>query len=264
MMASDIPDAGAERVDLGQYCRDLEAHLCRRNGGHLIRIVGPAFEMVSGWYGRGVPLPIAQRGIDRLVERRARDRRLGRRSGRRPVRIEACEPDVLEAFEEWRRAMGPLFARAADGGAETVHEVAGATAPTAETSRASLPEHLRRALLRLTSIRAAARYSPAFEGALDTAIDALDAMYDASRQARGARRAAMLEGLGDVDRRLIAAARAWLSPLESVRLDREATTRLAPHREHMSTDDYQRLHEAAVEKLVRNHLQLPVIKLNSR
>lgn len=261
MRSSEPPVPDPERVDLGQYCRDLEAHLCRRNGGHLIRIVGPAFEMVSGWYARGVPLPIAQRGIDRLVERRAQGRRLGRRSARRAVRIEFCEPDVLEAYEEWRRAMGPLFGRGADGGAGAVREATGASAQAVGANRASLPEHLRRALLRLTSIRAARQHSPAFEAALDAVIDELDAMHDASRQARGARRAELLERLVDIDRRLMAAARAALLPSESVRCERDAESRLAPHRDHMSADDYRRLRDAAVEKLVRDHLQLPLIVL---
>ena len=49
----------ARRVDLGrgavadayerQYCREIEAYLCRKNDGHLVRIVGPAFEQVCGW-----------------------------------------------------------------------------------------------------------------------------------------------------------------------------------------------------------------------
>ena len=51
-----------------QYCRDLEAYLCRKNDGHLIRIVGPAFEQVCGWAARGVPFTVACRGIDRYFE----------------------------------------------------------------------------------------------------------------------------------------------------------------------------------------------------
>jgi hypothetical protein len=35
--------------DPGRYCRDIETYLCRKNDGHLIRIVGPAFELVTGW-----------------------------------------------------------------------------------------------------------------------------------------------------------------------------------------------------------------------
>ena len=53
----------------GEFCRDLEAYLCRKNEGHLIRIVGPVFEKVCGWAAQGVPIKIAYRGIDRYFER---------------------------------------------------------------------------------------------------------------------------------------------------------------------------------------------------
>ena len=49
--------------------RDVEAYLCRKNDGHLIRIVGPSFETVKGWAEQGIPLKIALRGIDRCCER---------------------------------------------------------------------------------------------------------------------------------------------------------------------------------------------------
>ena len=45
-------------VDLGAYCRAIEAHLCRVNGGHLIRVVGVAFDLVAR---RAIPIPPAQR-----------------------------------------------------------------------------------------------------------------------------------------------------------------------------------------------------------
>src|SRR5262245_14293746 len=87
--------------DVAEYCRRIESHLCQKNGGHLIRIVGPAFEQVSGWARQGVPLKIALRGIDRCCERRQ-----AKRPSRRPVRVEFCEADVLEMFDDWRRAIG--------------------------------------------------------------------------------------------------------------------------------------------------------------
>ena len=40
------------------YCREIEAYLCRKNEGHLIRISGPAFEQVCGWARQGVPLTV--------------------------------------------------------------------------------------------------------------------------------------------------------------------------------------------------------------
>jgi hypothetical protein len=67
------------------YCRQIEAHLCRKNDGHLIRIVGPAFEQVCGWATRGVPLTVAKRA-DRTRTL------LCERPRRRPVRVEFARP----------------------------------------------------------------------------------------------------------------------------------------------------------------------------
>ena len=73
-------------MDPAEYCREIEAYLCRKNEGHLIRIVGPAFEQVCGWAQLGVPLKIAFRGIDQYCERY-----YAKGPRRRPVRIEFCE-----------------------------------------------------------------------------------------------------------------------------------------------------------------------------
>ncbi len=105
-------------MDIDAYCRDIEAHLCRRNAGHLVRISGPAFDMVRGWAQRGIPFKVAQQGIDRYI-----DRVNARGPRRRPARIEFCEADVLDAFDAWRRAVGihraeaEVMPGAEDGGA---------------------------------------------------------------------------------------------------------------------------------------------------
>ena len=88
-----------------EYCREIETYLCRKNDGHLIRVVGPSFELVSGWAAQGVPLKVALRrhrsllrallpegtapaaGEDRLLRRR-RARRLRRMAAR--ARAVAC------------------------------------------------------------------------------------------------------------------------------------------------------------------------------
>lgn len=48
----------------GEFCRAIEAYLCRENGGHLVRIVGPAFHVVAGWHGAGIPFAVVKQGID--------------------------------------------------------------------------------------------------------------------------------------------------------------------------------------------------------
>ena len=60
-------------MDPAEYCRQIEAYLCRKNEGHLIRIVGPVFEQVTGWAVQGVPLAVAFRGIDQYCERYCTD-----------------------------------------------------------------------------------------------------------------------------------------------------------------------------------------------
>ena len=56
-------------VESDDYCRAIESYLCRKNDGHVIRIVSPAFEGVCAWAEKGVPLKAAYRGIDRYFER---------------------------------------------------------------------------------------------------------------------------------------------------------------------------------------------------
>ena len=67
----------------GEYCRAIEAYLCRENGGHLVRIVGPAFQVVAGWHAAGIPFAVVKQGIDRTL---ARDRAKASGPVRRPVR----------------------------------------------------------------------------------------------------------------------------------------------------------------------------------
>src|SRR5678815_4934069 len=117
------------------YCREVEAYLCRKNEGHLIRIVCPAFEQVCGWATQGVPLKIAFRGIDQYCERY-----YAKGPRRRPVRIEFCEADILDLFDAWRRAVGVTAAT----GSITADE------PPARKS--PLAAHIERAVARLTTL----------------------------------------------------------------------------------------------------------------
>jgi len=86
------------RLQIADYCREIEAYLCRKNDGHVIRVVGPSFDLVARWAAKGVPINVAYEGIDRYFERYYRK---GPR--RRPVKIDFCEPDVLDVFDEFSR-----------------------------------------------------------------------------------------------------------------------------------------------------------------
>lgn len=235
-----------------QYCRDVEAYLCRKNDGHLVRIVGPAFEQVSRWATMGVPITVAYLGIDRSFERYYR-----RGPRRRPVRIEFCEADVLDAFDDWRRAVGVVQPppHPPEHG-----EAQGALSEAAPRRRkTTLASHVERAIARLTLVRGSTHAAGALGEALAHAIEALDALQPGARQARGEARAALVLQLLLIDQSLMAAAAEAAD--ESVRAAAEAESReaLGPFRDRMAPDAYQRSRRAAIERHLRAHFGLPAI-----
>jgi hypothetical protein len=238
------------------YCRELEAYVCRKNDGHLVRIVGPAFELVCGWATRGVPIKLAQRGIDRYFERY-----YSRGPRRRPVRIEFCEADVLDVFDEWRRAVGvpagePMAAVATGTGETGDHD---SRAPADESPRRhdSLPAHLERVIARLTVLRAGE--DRALDPVLDDIVRELDAARVTSRNLRGGARDAFLQRLAVLDRGLIDAARARCDAATLKQLAAEADAELAPFRERMPADAYARSREACTDRGIRERLRLPIV-----
>src|SRR4051812_49838456 len=135
-----------------EYCQQIEAYLCRKNEGHLIRIVGPAFEQVCGWAAMGVPLKVAFRGIDQYC-----DRYYAKGPRRRPVRIEFCEADILDLFDNWRRAIGATAAATSGGRAESTSSEPEAAAGR----RGTPPAPIDRPVTRLPGPRARAQRPPA-------------------------------------------------------------------------------------------------------
>jgi hypothetical protein len=228
-------------TDVAEYCREIEAYLTRKNEGHLIRIAGPVFEQVSGWAAQGVPLAVAFRGIDRYCERY-----YAKGPRRRPVRVEFCEADILEAFDDWRRAVGVT---------QLVDPVAGAEAPA---KRDSLPAHLDRAIARLTAMRAGGR-SPSFDRRLDDAVRELDRAHASAKQARGEARTAIVDRLAALDRELLDAARDEVDPKRRAELFAEAETEIAPFAARMTADARARAVDAASDRLLRDAIGLPVL-----
>ena len=230
--------------DPGKYCREVEAYLCRKNDGHLIRIVGPAFEQVSGWAARGIPLKIVFLGIDRYFERY-----YAKGPRRRPARVEFCEADVLDAFDEWRRAVGVGAAAPADG--ESPGEGAAAR------KRESLPAHLDRVVARLTALRAGEGRS--LDTTCDEIVRELDTVRAGSRGLRGEARETLLARLRTLDLRLLEAARAVCDAPTLQRLTADADVQLAPFRARMAADVYARSKQACIDRLVREHFRLPTV-----
>lgn len=227
-----------------EYCRAIEVHLTRRNDGHLIRIVGPAFELVRGWAEQGIPFKVACHGIDRTFERyHAKGPR------RRPLRVDFCTADVLDAFDEWRRAVG---LRAVDDAAVPARR------------REGLATHITRVIGRLTALRSSAPASGGAAGVrvpeerLDEIVRVLDALASRAEKARGEARAEIARELAALDRRLLDAARdAAVATLAD--LERQAEEELRPFRERMPADAWAQARAAAVDRLLRELAQLPAL-----
>jgi hypothetical protein len=240
-------------LQTADYCREIEAHLCRKNDGHLIRIVGPSFDLVAAWAADGVPLTIACRGIDRYFERYYR-----KGTRRRPVRIDFCDADVRDLFDEWRRAVGLTAERQSADPAdvqEHAETVSGHRGP-------SLPAHLERVVLRLTSARVAGTLGADADGVIDRIAQELDAARSSARGIRGDARRALIERLAEYDRELLTLARRSVSVADMDALENDAAEQLSAHRSAMPADAYARASQAAIDRLVRERTHLPTLVFN--
>ena len=225
-----------------RYCRDVESYLCRKNDGHLIRIVGPAFELVCRWEARRIPLSVIQRAIDRTFERyHAKGQR------RRPLRIEFSETDVFELFDEWRRAVG----------VGNVDRVEPGPSVARARRRPSLAAHVDRVMLGLTSWRAGSASPSGLMVLTGRIVEELDTMRRAAKTARGEARQRLITRLADVDRELTVAARGEADETlrDAVRADAERD--LSAFRGRMPPAAFQRAVEAGVDRLLRDHFKLP-------
>jgi hypothetical protein len=232
-----------------QYCRAIEAYLCRKNDGHLIRIVGPAFEQVLGWANRGVPIKVACQGIDRYFERY-----YAKGPRRRPVRIEFCEADVLDAFDAWRRAVG-IAREDRLGPATATSDSESSDQP--ERRRESLPAHLDRVIARLTTLRAGADRT--LDDALDTVIRELDGRRTEARSLRGEGRRELVDRLRAIDGELLHAAERLCDAATLAQLGGEAAEELAPFKDRLPVSAFEEARRAAVVRLIRERYRLPEI-----
>ena len=187
-----LSGAGRPEMNTDEYCREIEAYLCRKNDGHLIRIVGPSFERVCSWAAQGIPFKIACQGIDAYFVRY-----YAKGVRRRPVQIDFCENDILDAFDAWRRAVGVRLPGAEETQAET----------QSRRRKRSLPEHLDRVCERVTARRAGMTPPPPeFDAVLETITKEAAAFRDhagavARRNARADYGAARRAGSPDARRR---------------------------------------------------------------
>jgi len=243
---------GTQPVD--EYCRAIETYLCQKNDGHLIRVVGPSFEVVSGWATHGVPLKIAYAGMDRYFERYYRK---GPR--RRPVKIDFCDADVLDVFDEWRRATGVQSSAIGGARAFQASDDGSAESLALRTHQLSLPAHLSRVVLRLTSARAGGSLGDAFDALIDRVAAELDAARAKAGGLRGDARQALLDRLSALDAELMQQARDALGDMARAALIRDAEAELAGFRAGMAAEAFARARDAAMDRLVRERVKLPTI-----
>jgi hypothetical protein len=240
--------ADDRRSAIADFCREIETYLCRKNDGHLIRVTGPSFDLVADWATRGVPLKVACAGIDRCFERYYRK---GPR--RRPVKIDFCEADVLDVFDEWRRAVGIQSSLlSADVSPQS-------PSPQSLSSRQSLPAHLERVVLRLSEARARGTLGAAFDALIDRAAAELEVARTKTGGVRGEARQALIARLAALDAELLQQARALLDSPTRTALSNEVEESLAPFRAGMAPESLALAHEQALDALVRERLQLPQI-----
>jgi hypothetical protein len=214
-----------------EYCREIEAYLTRKNDGHLIRIVGPSFVRVRSWAEQGVPLKVAFSGIDRRFERY-----YAKGPRRRPVHIDHCEPDILDAFDAWRRAVGIT---------------AGLSLATETTAKPRARDSL------ATTLERAGANPPIPSAVLAAVVAELDQIVAASRTARGPAREAIVERLAGLDRRLMELARAEAGPAVVADLQEQAAADLQPFAERMPAAAWQQAIATAVNRALRERLGLP-------
>src|SRR5262249_13412826 len=146
------------------------------------------------WAEQGISLKVAFKGIDRYFDRQQHKPR------RRPVPLQFCEADILDAFAEWKRAVG-LSASAArslatpaadlgDGGSAPVPDsgprssafeadstpyASGSAVDAVHASRKpGMPTHIDRVMARLT--QRWVEISGTFGASIDQILGRLDVL----------------------------------------------------------------------------------------
>jgi len=267
----DPTTAPGATPDIGEYCRRVEDHLTRANAGHLVRIVGPGFELVRGWAEMGVPLSAVFRGIDMKADRHREGQ------ARRALRIEFCESDVRAVFDNWRRAVGlTTGARGlkTPGSIDDEGEPDGAPvdgvpdgAPgleprgDSEPKRPSLTRHLDRAIDRLSRIGGRLELPPELRDVCDRILQQLVAMRDEAAGKRGAVRDAVADRLGPLDRELADIARVHAPEALRTAARADAIMDLQMYRARMPPGAWDRALDVTTDRLVRDRLGLPLLEL---
>jgi hypothetical protein len=248
-------------VDVGAYCRLVEDHLTRVNGGHLVRIVGPAFELVRRWAEGGIPTSVVFRGIDLKAERHQAGR------SKRPLRLEFCEPDVREVYRHWCRAVGLSPSEIVTNGGAAAHEAGAAPEASVGSERGhhddrpkpSLTRHLDRAIDRLTRAMARVDVPERLRAALDPLLQELVDLRAAAKGARGPVREDLETRLKPLDDRIARHLQEFVpaDALQAAR--RDAEQELSAYKARLSGDAWPRAVDANADRLLRDRYGLPAL-----
>jgi hypothetical protein len=173
------------------------------------------------------------------------------------VRAEFCEADVLDVFDEWRRALG---LPAAMSERAEVHE--DGPAEERESRRVSLVRHIERVTSRLITLRGRTDVPARLNEAIGAVIDELDAAYPRAKGARGEARERLIELLNRADAGLIAAARESAGDAGPA-LRQAADAEIAAYRGRMAANAYAHSLAAATDRLLRQHFALPTLRVDA-
>jgi hypothetical protein len=242
---------------VADYCRQIEAHLTRVNGGHLVRIVGPAFVLVREWETAGIPLSIVERAIDQKAERHRQGVAGG--SGR-PLRIEFCEGDVRELFETWKRAVG--ISAPVHPATDAAAQISTGAAEQPSSRRPSLSRHLERVSERLSRLLGRQDLPEPFLDRVNQIISAVAAARERARTARGAVRDEIVTTLRPLDAELVVAARLAVGDAVLAQLRQQAASELSAFKARLDPHAWQQALGATTDRLIRERLALPTIDLD--
>jgi hypothetical protein len=242
-------------IDIGEYCRQVEDYLTRVNGGHLVRIVGPGFEVVRRWAMEGIPLRIVCRGIDHRVERHQAG------SSQRPLRIEFCDADVREVYRNWHRAVGLTTGSTGTMPADELPSLPDEHSGSAEKRRPSLAKHLDRALDRLGRVTGRLELPESLRDGLSGIMTELAAMREQAKGARGPDRDHYVAKLAAMDIELLNLARSCSAEEFVTTARRDAEQDLSSYRVRLSGDAWTKALNATSDQLLRDRLGLPQLEL---
>ena len=167
------------------------------------------------------------------------------------MKIDFCEADVLDAFDEWRRAVGLPQHPDQPSGADSADQD--------RPQRGSLPAHLERVVMRLSAARANGRLGGEFDALIDAAARELELAHSVVSGLRGEARHALIARLAQLDVKILQAARAALDEPARATLMSGADADLAAFRDRMASDAFARARDAAFDRRVRDRFGLPTV-----